>query len=949
MKQHYLITLLRHLGLLIFVTTTSFPRVIQCKDCNNVFPWSSSMTYRYEIQTTRKEMREREEFMQQQRYGHLSHADEELWSTLSPRKLLKRVVVKEEAQRFNWVKRYRSMNKKSNINPGGGRGAVYSKTFLKEVSLHDVRLLPNSLQHRAQLTNLKYLLMLDVDNLVWSFRKTAGLPTPGHPYGGWEDPEVELRGHFLGHFLSATAQMWASTQNEEIHKRMTAVLSALDKCQQKIGTGYLSAFPSEFFDRFENLTTVWAPYYTIHKILAGLLDQYTIAGNEQALKIMLWMVDYFTKRVQNVIEKYSIERQYASLNEETGGMNDVLYRLYTITGDHKHLVLAHLFDKPCFLGYLALKVDSISGFHSNTHIPVVIGSQMRYEATGDELYKEMATYFMHIVNASHTYATGGTSSGEFWHDPNRQADTLGSETEESCTTYNMLKISRNLFRWTRKMVYADHYERAITNGVLTIQRGTDPGVMIYMLPLGNGSSKAVSYHKWGTPFDSFWCCYGTAIESFAKLGDSIYFQEEGDHTTASPPGLYIIQYVSSTLKWKAGRLEVTQMVEPVVSWDPYLKVEITFFSPEDLRGTGLQGEDKESTLNLRIPSWTHSDGAKAFINDEDLSIPSSGDVLSITREWTCDDKLTLQFPIRLRTEYLNEERPEFHPLQAILYGPYLLAGLCKEGYVVDDGPLKSKSSLSDWISPLPSSYHSQQLVTLSQDSENGTIVVFTNSSNYRIWMRKLPESGTEDALHATFRLISNINGKDTISDSACRDDVLWKTVMLEPFGYPGMVVVHAGQHYQTTLITSSDDLLRLGFNEEAASFRIVPGLDGRSHTISLMTTRLVLPDNNNNSNNNNNNNHNNHNNHNIGCYVFAADTSFPGEAPPLQVACHESHKKFEEDGDANFRKAASFNLNRGLREYHPISFIAKGKKRDLLLEPLLNLRDEYYTVYFEIQ
>ncbi|XP_068642001.1 uncharacterized protein [Aristolochia californica] len=835
------------------------------KDCNNVFPWSNSKTYRYQIQTTTNQTL-RDEFLE--RY-HLIHSDEELWARLFPRKLLKSA----KDEQFDWEMRYRDMK-----NPGRS-----NLSFLKEVSLLDVRLLPNSQHYRAQQTNLKYLLMMDVDNLVWSFRKTVGLPTPGHPYGGWEGPDVELRGHFVGHFLSSTAQMWASTHNEEIHKKMTAVLSVLDECQQKFGTGYLAAFPSEFFDRFENLTSVWAPYYTIHKILAGLLDQYTIAGNEQALKIMLWMVDYFSKRVKNVIEKYSIERHYASLNEETGGMNDVLYRLYSITGDHKHLVLAHLFDKPCFLGYLALKVDSISGFHTNTHIPVVIGSQMRYEATGDQLYKEMATYFLDIVNASHTYSTGGTSSGEFWSDPNRLADTLGSENEESCTTYNMLKISRNLFRWTRKMAYADHYERALTNGVLTIQRGSDPGVMIYMLPLANGSSKAVSYHQWGTPYNSFWCCYGTATESFSKIGDSIYFQEEGN-----TPSLYIIQYVSSSLKWKAGQLELTQMVEPIASWDPYLKVEITF-SPDE-------GEGKESTLNLRIPVWTRSAGIKALMNDEAISLASSGKIISITRKWTSDDRLTLQFPMRLRTEYLNEERPEYKPVQAILYGPYLLAGLSK-GDV--DGDLKSGSakSPSDWISPVPASYNSQ-LVSLTQESNDETLV-FTNSDN-RIAMEKLPKSGTESALHATFRLLS----KDPISDSSSRHEMIGKTVMLEPFGYPGMVIAHAGKH-ETLAFSALKD-------EKSASFQIVAGLDGKSDTISLITES--------------------------GCYVFS-DRQF-GEA--LEVAC-KPQKNYN-----SFRKAASFNLKKGLREYHPISFIAKGTKRDFLLEPLLNLRDEYYSVYFQI-
>lgn len=286
--------------------------------------------------------------------------------------------------------------------------------LLKDVSLHKVRLGADSPQFMAQNTNLQYLLELDVDNMMWSFRKVSNLNAPGQPYGGWESPASELRGHFVGHYLSASALMWASTHNEVLHEKMNALLGALKECQMSIGTGYLSAFPSEFFDRFEAIEYVWAPYYTIHKIMAGLLDQYLLAGSKDALDMVVEMANYFYKRVKTVIEKFTIERHWRSLNEETGGMNDVLYRLYTVTGDNKHLELAHLFDKPCFLGPLALQADHLSGFHSNTHIPIVVGAQMRYEVTSDLIYRSIAEYFMGIVNSSHSYATGGTSVSEFW-------------------------------------------------------------------------------------------------------------------------------------------------------------------------------------------------------------------------------------------------------------------------------------------------------------------------------------------------------------------------------------------------------------------------------------------------------------------------------------------------------------------------------------------------------
>uniref|UniRef100_A0A1D1Z688 UPF0753 protein sce8745 n=1 Tax=Anthurium amnicola TaxID=1678845 RepID=A0A1D1Z688_9ARAE len=364
------------------------------KECTNAV--TQSHTLRYQLWATKNETWKAEMRQAIPLDGyHLNPNESSTW-------------VDSSRDGFQWAALYRGTKSTQGDPAVGGN-------FLREVSLHDVRLDPDSRHGRAQQTNLEYLLMLDVDRLAWSFRRQAGLPAPGQPYGGWESPDMELRGHFVGHYMSASAKMWASTHNDTLHQKMTAVVDALSVCQKKMGNGYLSAFPTEFFDRFESLKYVWAPYYTIHKIMAGLLDQYTHAGNSQALQMVTWMAGYFGNRVRNVIAKYTIERHWSSLNEETGGMNDVLYNLYSITGDPKHLLLAHLFDKPCFLGYLAVQSDNLSGFHANTHIPIVVGAQRRFEVTGDELYKKIGMYFMDIVNSSHSYATGGTSVNEHWY------------------------------------------------------------------------------------------------------------------------------------------------------------------------------------------------------------------------------------------------------------------------------------------------------------------------------------------------------------------------------------------------------------------------------------------------------------------------------------------------------------------------------------------------------
>ncbi|KAL2328822.1 hypothetical protein Fmac_022249 [Flemingia macrophylla] len=830
------------------------------KECTNI-P-TQSHTFRYELMTSKNETWKAEVMS----HYRLTPTDESAWASLLPRKLL------TEQGQHAWGVMYNKIKNMGVFKAPEG--------FLKEVPLQDVRLHGDSIHGRAQQTNLEYLLMLDVDSLIWSFRKTAGLATTGKPYGGWEGPISQVRGHFVGNYLSASALTWASTQNDSLKQKMSFLVAGLSACQEKIGTGYLSAFPPKLFDSFEAIRPVWAPYYTIHKILAGLLDQHTFAGNPQALKMATWMVDYFYNRVMSVITKYTINRHYESLNEETGGMNDVLYRLYSITGDSKHVLLAHLFDKPCFLGLLAVQANDIADFHANTHIPVVVGSQIRYEITGDPLYKEIGTFFMDLINSSHSYATGGTSVDEFWGNPKRIADNIKTtENEESCTTSNMLKVSRHLFRWTKEVSYADYYERALTNGVLSIQRGTDPGVMIYMLPLGLGVSKAETFHGWGTPFNDFWCCYGTGIESFSKLGDSIYFEEEGKN-----PALYIIQYISSSFNWKSGKILLNQTVVPVASWDPYLQVTFTFYPVESTL----------STLNFRLPSWTPLDGAKGMLNAETLSLPTPGNYLSIQRQWSASDKLTLQIPITIRTEAIKDDRPEYASIQAILYGPYLLAGHTNGG----DWDLNAGANNADWITPVPACYNSQ-LVSFSQKFKKSTFVLV--NSNQSLAMRKLPKPGTDLALHATFRLVL----KEPTSKFSTLADVNGRSVILEPFDHPGRNVIHQGEDKPLLIVDSSH-------GGPSSVFVAVPGLDSRNETISLESQSTK------------------------GCYIYSGMISNAG----VKLSC-------KSDSVATFNQATSFVSQKGLSQYHPISFVAKGINRNFLLEPLFSFRDEHYTVYFK--
>ncbi|XP_017226360.1 uncharacterized protein LOC108202475 [Daucus carota subsp. sativus] len=855
--------------MLCFVLHLMLYLLISCdfvvsKECTNAFlPTLSSHTLRYELQITNNRTWVNEMFS----LYYLDHSSP--WANVIPGKVLR------GDDELGW----NSMREKML----GSSGFRVPHSLLKELSLHNVRLDRDSIHGRAQQTNLDYLLMLDVDRLVWSFRKTANLPTPGAPYGGWEAPNIDIRGHFVGHFLSASAQMWASTHNDALKEKMSAVVLALFDCQNKMGTGYLSAFPSELFDRFEAIKPVWAPYYTIHKIMAGLLDQYLFASDARALGMVTWMADYFYNRVRNVILKYTVERHWQSLNEETGGMNDVLYKLYDVTKNSSHLLLAHLFDKPCFLGILAVQADDISGFHSNTHIPVVIGSQQRYEITGDPLYREIGRFFLDVVNSSHAYATGGTSESEFWQEPNRLANYLQTETEESCTTYNMLKVARHLFRWTKDTVYADYYERAFTNGVLSIQRGTEPGVMIYTLPLGHGQSKAVSQHGWGTKDNSFWCCYGTGIESFSKLGDSIYFEEEGQ-----VPGIYVIQYISSSVYWVSGDVLLVQKVMPVVSWDNHLHVTLTV-SPR-------QTEAKRSTLNLRMPIWTYLDGATATLNKKQLPLPSPGSFLSVTRKWRTNDIISLTLPMSIRTEAIKDDRPEYSHDKAILYGPYLLVGLSDGDYHLNPKPADPPSG---WMTPVPAEYNSH-LISLTRESEDSTLSLKKNKTS--IVLDHLPEPGANHSVHATFRIVT----KDRYLNNFTTREIMGRAVMLEPFDHPGMVLMHNGENENLEVQPDSD--------HSYSVFRFVEGLDYKEGSVSLESSSHKS------------------------CFVYSEHEI--GAAVKLKCCLKSLDKRFKE--------AASFRVREGVSKYDPISFTAKGSTRNFLMQPILSIRDENYNVYFSI-
>ncbi len=348
-----------------------------------------------------------------------------------------------------------------------------------------VRLGPGIFREQEEI-NARYLDSLGVDRLLHTFRITAGIPSAATPYKGWEDPTCELRGHFAGgHFLSAVALAYAGSANDDLKKRGDELVAGLTACQSKIGTGYLSAYPTELFERLAQGKPVWAPFYTYHKIMAGLLDMYLLTGNSDALRIVEGMAAW----AQDFMGSFSIDQRLRMLRTEYGGMNEVLVNLASVTKKDRYIEAAHLFEQPGFLDPLAARRDELEGLHANTHVPKIIGAARMYEVTGDRRYREIAEYFLAEVLNARNYAIGNTSLDEHWTTPaNQLKGTLAWTNAECCVAYNLMKLQRHTFGWTADARWMDEYERALFNCRLGTQNVQ--GLKQYFFPLGAGYWRA---------------------------------------------------------------------------------------------------------------------------------------------------------------------------------------------------------------------------------------------------------------------------------------------------------------------------------------------------------------------------------------------------------------------------------------------------------------------------
>jgi DUF1680 family protein len=512
----------------------------------------------------------------------------------------------------------------------------------------EVRLLDGPFRD-AMLRDQKYLLELDSDRLLHNFRVNAGLPSAAKPLGGWEAPDVELRGHTVGHYLSALALMYASTGDERFKARGDLMVSELAKVQQASPSrgyheGYLSAFPEELIDRVDARRRVWAPYYTLHKIMAGLLDMHQLAGSRQALDVLLKQAAWVKFRM----DRLTRAQQQLMLMTEHGGMVEVLASLYAVSHDPEHLRLARAFEHDFLLAPLARREDKLDGLHANTQIPKIIGAAREYELIGDPRYRDIARFFWERVALGRSYANGGHSDDEAFFPVETFSKHLGASSSETCNTYNMLKLTRHLFSWEPDASLMDFYERGLFNHILASQ---DPatGGMIYYCPFLPGA-----FRTYSTPDASFWCCVGTGLENHGKYPDTVYYQGEG--------ALFVNLFIASELNWREQGLRVRQQTR--FPEEPATTLAFTAAKPVRL------------AVKVRFPAWATS-GMTLTVNGAPRPVAGNpGSYVTVDREWRTGDTLALRLPMTLRTEAM----PDNPKMVAVLYGPILLAGdLGKDG------------------------------------------------------------------------------------------------------------------------------------------------------------------------------------------------------------------------------------------------------------------------------
>ena len=535
---------------------------------------------------------------------------------------------------------------------------------LRAIPVSQVKLL-NSLFAQRYALNKRYLLSLDSDKLLQNFYIEACLSKDGDHilvdkrgnfddfHWGWESPGNQLRGHFLGHWLSAAAYMYAETGDGEVKAKADYIVGKLAECQRSNGGEWAGSIPEKYLYMMAEGKPIWSPQYTLHKTLMGLYDMYAIAGSRQAFEILDRFADWFHRWTGKLIEE---DRAYAIYSGETSGMLEVWANLFAATGDEKYRDLMERYGNPGLFQALEKGEDALSNDHANASIPWSHGSARLYEVTGNAHWREVTTAFWkNAVLDRESFCTGGQNAGEFWIPPHELAHFAGENNQEHCTVYNMMRTADYLYRWTGDTRYADYIERNLYNGILAQQHPVT-GMVAYFLPMGAGFRKG-GEKGWGDPTMDFYCCHGSLVQAHTRYLEYIYFE--------SDEGLAVSQYIPSELTW---RREGTQVrVSQDFTAHQYNK---EYAANRWKMRIQVNAERPVAfDLRLRLPWWLR-EKATIKVNGKPERVATVNGQHTIHRVWG-KDEIEVEFPTRLYTEPL----PGTTDRVAFMEGPVVLAGL----------------------------------------------------------------------------------------------------------------------------------------------------------------------------------------------------------------------------------------------------------------------------------
>ena len=561
---------------------------------------------------------------------------------------------------------------------------MYKKISHGQVTITDGELL------RRRDENRDYMLRLRSDYLLINHALEAGISTEfggladfDHTklHGGWESPVCQLRGHFIGHWLSAAAMHYAATGEIVLKARADDIVDKLAFYQQENGGRWVCSIPEKYMDWIAVGKKIWAPQYTIHKTFMGLVDMYLLGSNKKALDIAMNLARWF----YDWTGKFSREQMDDILDVETGGMLEIWVELFDITKESFLKELIGRYYRSRLFDPLLAGKDPLTNMHANTTIPEVLGAARAYEVMGDKKWMEICVaYWEQGVTKRGMYATGGQTCGEIWSPPKSLSERLGDKAQEHCTVYNMMRLAEFLFRHTGEAEYADYWERNLYNGIMaqTYWRGgqlthglksdyPDTGLITYFLPMRSGGRKG-----WGTETGDFFCCHGTMVQANAAFTDGLYYQDD--------TGIAICQYLGSSAKFDRNGITVLirQFNDPLTggynrsSVQEFMQAitDVTSRVPHNPRLLAMDMDivcekELEFTLRLRLPWWT--EGYSLTIDGEEIANPTiSKNFIELKRTWK-NNKLRFELHKKL-TSYPLPDDPD---TVAFMDGPVVLVGL----------------------------------------------------------------------------------------------------------------------------------------------------------------------------------------------------------------------------------------------------------------------------------